>query len=58
MKASCWLPDANQRGASEHGVRYKVIAITEEDDDQRDFEMTVVTDDNQESGESFLMDDS
>ena len=39
-----------------NGVRYKVRAITEEeDDDQPCFEMIAVTDDDQESGESFIM---
>ena len=38
-----------------NGVRYKVRAITEEDDDQPCFEMIAVTDDDQESGESFVM---
>ena len=37
-----------------NGVRYKVRAITEEDDDQPCFEMIAVTDDDQESGESFI----
>ena len=39
-----------------NGVRYKVTAITEEeDDDQRNFEMIAVKDDDQETGESFIM---
>ena len=38
-----------------NGVRYKVKAIAEEDDDQNNFEMIAVTDDNQETGESFVM---
>lgn len=38
-----------------NGVRYKVRAITDGDDDQHNFEMIAVTDDNQETGESFIM---
>ena len=38
-----------------NGVRYKVKAITEEDDDQHSFEMIAVADDNKENGESFIM---
>ena len=38
-----------------NGVRYKVRAITEEDDDQHSFEMIAVADDDQEIGESFIM---
>ena len=39
----------------EHGVSYKVGEITDEDDDQHQYEMIAVADDNQECGESFLM---
>ena len=38
-----------------NGVRYKVRAITEEEDEQHNFEMIAVTDDDEESGESFIM---
>ena len=38
-----------------NGVRYKVKEITEEDDDKHNFEMIAVTDENQETGESFIM---
>jgi hypothetical protein len=39
-----------------NGVRYKVREITdEEEDDQHNFEMIGVTDDDQEIGESFIM---
>ena len=38
-----------------NGVRYKVKEITDEDDDKHNFEMIAVTDENEETGESFIM---
>ena len=38
-----------------NGVRYKVKDITDEDDDQHNFEMIAITDEDKETGESFIM---